>query len=108
MRTIPISATRSVKIADLSDEFKDHALVKATKAANPKATEVLVGLPEDATAEVAADIDEAVKVESKLDVYETWLKQKRTDIQNAEILKYVNKVTAPEKRKGGEVIRVKL
>lgn len=109
MRTIPVQASRSVKIKDLAAEYKNHPAVKSAKG-----EEFTFASPDDATAEVAADLDEAIKIKGsgnsevgKAKVYETWLRQEKTDIQNEMAAAILNKVLDPSKNKrGGIAIRV--
>jgi hypothetical protein len=111
MRTIPVQASRSVKIKDLAPEFKNLPAVKAAKG-----EEFTFAAPEDATADVPADLDEAVKVEGngnldkgKAAVYETYLRQKKTDIQNGMAVAILEKVLDPSKNKrSGAAIRISL
>lgn len=111
MRTIPVSASRSVKIKDLAQEYKNHPAVKAAKG-----EEFTFASPDDATAEVAADLTEAIKVEGNgnletgaAKVYETYLRQKKTDIQNEMAVVILNKVLDPTKNKRtGNAIKIAL
>lgn len=103
MRTIPISATRSVKIENLLPEFRkkipaDHKGTDFAFSAGPKDRQV----PEN--------LDEAIQTLGKDKVFDTFMKQLRTDLGNELAQDILDKVCDPKKagRKAATAIEVEL
>lgn len=112
MRTVPIQYSRSVKIDDLDPQVAKMpevvAGVKGTLAANPKAKEIVIGSEIDETMEIEADIREAIATLGEVVVYEMFARQRKTDEQNKRAAEKAARFTDPSKRKGGDIVRIKL
>lgn len=103
MRTIEISASRTVKVENLLPEFRkkipaDHKGEDFTFSAGPK------------DRDVPANLDEAITVMGKDKVYDVFMKQLRTDLGNELATEILDKVSDPKKtgRKAGKAIQVEL
>jgi hypothetical protein len=93
---------------DLDPEIAKLPQVQAFIKANPKAKEIVFGSEVDETMDLEEDIDEAIAKRGKVSVYEDWARQCKTDYQNKKAAEKAMRATAADKRKGGEVLRVKL
>lgn len=103
MRSIEISAQRSVKIETLLPD------VRKKIPADHKGSDFVFGVgPIDR--EVPSSLDEAIKVLGADKVFETFSRQHKTDLQNELAGKLLDKITDPKKtnRRSSSAIQVEL
>jgi len=102
MRALPVSATRSVKIKDLKPEFRK--LIPADHKGDD------YQFSTSGEADFPGDLDEAIEKHGKATVYETFLRQAKTDHQNEMAAKILEKVLDPSKSKrgSGAAVQIKL